>query len=314
LFIHISPISQFNSMESVYMKSRFVRDQFARRFVVRALGASVVAGLALAAAAPAVAQTSVPSTTVPSTTTPAQSTATPGIYNSWGGVVPYITNDGSGGQDSWIPAFSIQAKTKNHDWFAGSGSTEALSNSYLMGLKLGQMVANPKICIQVSKPGTGWLQEQCTTGMGSQIEVGGGTDAPIEAVSLRLLECQGNDNLSANAFITFAAATDGVPGQDAITADATACGFWGGMFRCNSGGTTVSQPAVDPIPAVSGKAAWQEQDDAVPYVTSLNPFYTANTCGQRLTLGVQGGGGLPRIDALNLKIKSSDGCSSCGSQ
>jgi hypothetical protein len=50
----------------------------------------------------------------------------------------------------------------------------------------------------------------------------------------------------------------------------------------------------------------------VPYSTSLNPLYTANTCGQRLTLGVQGGGGLPRIDALNLKIKRNDGCASCG--
>jgi hypothetical protein len=251
----------------------------------------MVAGLAFAAATPAQAE----------------------VYNSWGGVIPYIYNDGAGGQDTWIPALSIQAKTQDRDWFAGSGTTDASGTSALIGLRLGQMVANPRVCIQVSKPGTGWLQEQCTTGIGSQIEVGGGSTLPIEAVSLRLIDCQTNDNLSANAFVVYTNGTPYIPASEATYKD-------GPPFVCSivpfvrwcPGPQVIDQPAVPEQPAVPGRATWQQQDDAGSYSTSLNPFYTANTCGQRLTLGVQGGGGLPRIDALNLKIKRSDGCAACG--
>jgi len=34
------------------------------------------------------------------------------------------------------------------------------------------------------------------------------------------------------------------------------------------------------------------------------------TCTQKLTVGVQGGGGLPRVDAIDLSIKQND-CASC---
>jgi hypothetical protein len=279
-------------MESIYMKSRFVSDQFARRFATRALGVSMVAGLALAAAAPAQAD----------------------VYNSWGGVIPYIYNQGEGVQDTWIPGFSIQAKPHDRGWFSGSGTTDASGTGALVGIRLGQMVASPRICIQVSKPGAGWLQEQCTTGVGSQIEVGGGTTLPIEAVSLRLLDCQANDNLSANAFVVYTNGTPYVPARPATYKPGPdmVCSFIGAMPRWCPGPDVIDQPAVPEQPAVPGRATWQQQDDAVPYSTSLNPFYTANTCGQRLTLGVQGGGGMPRIDALNLKIKRSD-CSGCTS-
>jgi hypothetical protein len=272
------------------MKSKVIRNRFAKRFVARALGVGMVAGLAFAAAQAASVQTL-------------------DISNSWGGTIPYYYNDGLGNADTWTPAFSIEAKTPERGWFSGNGTTDGFATSALTALTFRQQNKAPKICVEVSKPGTGWQGEQCTSGIGSAITVGVTNDtAPIEAISVRLKDCDTNDNLSANAYVLYKPGTPFVQGAPAHTETRVRYYTCGLIFTCSEN-YTVTVPGTPDQPAVPAIATWQQQDDPS---AMLNSHFTANTCGQKLTLGVQGGGGTPRIDAINLKIKRND-CPSCSS-
>jgi hypothetical protein len=225
-------------MESIFMKSKFVRNPFARKFVAKALGASMATGLAFAAVAPAQADTY-------------------STYPTLEGGISYTFISASGAQTEFT-VFTIEAKTATRGWFKGAGWTgqwpAEQSNGMLQGLRVTQVNPRLGLCMRVSKPGVGWSQEKCTNGMNSMIEVGDGTTKPIEAIIVRLSNCQERDLLIANPYLTFAEASYNKPAQ----------------------------------------GTWQEN------FWDTGEYYS--NCGGPLRMGVQGGNGLPRIDAIYLSI------------
>jgi hypothetical protein len=165
------------------MKVNSIHNRFTRKFAAKALGACMTAGLAIAVATPAQAD----------------------VYPNDGYPIPFYFDSnpglGPGGVDSQYIAngttmFTVQAYVQARGgWINGLGTIG--ENRPLEALKVTQR-KDLRLCLQPYVSGLGWTNAECTTGVGSTIQVGTtGQSRAILAVTAYLKDCKPGDYLNA---------------------------------------------------------------------------------------------------------------------